>query len=197
MLVEALNYTRSLVAQLSPPVLREFGLVVAIKWLAEQMRRHEMTVAVHCDLELESLREDQAVLLFQSARELLINVSKHAGTKQASIIVGMEGGMLNLCVADEGAGFDQTNSANASAPMFGLFSIRERMEALGGRMVIESSPGHGTKITLVIPYIDRAANEVGDDGFEEARPPTPETSPSLPQEPTVAVADSGPAHLGW
>ncbi len=153
MLDEALTYTRSLVAQLSPPVLREFGLVVAIKWLAEQMRRHEMTVAVHCDLDLAQVREDQAVLLFQSARELLINVSKHAGTAQASISVWIEEGMLHLCVADEGVGFDQASTANFTTPMFGLFSIRERMDALGGRMTVESSPGRGTKITLVIPYM--------------------------------------------
>ncbi|ODT46697.1 MAG: hypothetical protein ABS70_00440 [Nitrospira sp. SCN 59-13] len=152
MLDEALTYTRSLVAQLSPPVLREFGLVVAIKWLAEQMRRHEMTVTVQCEADLAPVREDQAVLIFQSARELLINVSKHARTPRASISVWIENGMLHLCVGDEGVGFDQASTTNIAAPMFGLFSIRERMEALGGRMVIESAPGCGTKITLVVPY---------------------------------------------
>lgn len=153
MLDEALTYTRSLVAQLSPPVLREFGLVVAIKWLAEQMRRHEMTVTVQCEADLAPVREDQAVLIFQSARELLINVSKHARTAQATISVWIEKGMLHLSVGDEGVGFDQTSTTNLAAPMFGLFSIRERMEALGGRMVVESSPGCGTTITLVVPYI--------------------------------------------
>jgi CheY-like chemotaxis protein/anti-sigma regulatory factor (Ser/Thr protein kinase) len=156
MLNEALTYTRSLVAQLTPPVLREFGLIVAIKWLADQMLRHEMRVSVNCDLELEQLQEDQAVLLFQSARELLINVSKHAGTGEASISVWIEEGMLHLCVADEGHGFDQSSSAKMTANMFGLFSIRERMDALGGRMIIESSPGRGTKITLVVPYTEGA-----------------------------------------
>jgi len=153
MLDEALTYTRSLVAQLSPPVLREFGLVVAIKWLAEQMRRHEMTVTVQCEADLAPLREDQAVLIFQSARELLINVSKHAKTSQASISVWIESDMLHLCVGDEGVGFDLASTTNIAAPMFGLFSIRERMEALGGRMAVESAPGRGTKITLVVPYV--------------------------------------------
>jgi PAS domain S-box-containing protein len=171
MLDEALTYTRSLVAQLSPPVLREFGLVMAIRWLAEQMRRHEMTVTVDCDLDLEQLREDQAVLLFQSARELLINVSKHAGTTQASITVWIEEGMLHLCVADQGIGFDQASIANAAAPMFGLFSIRERMDALGGRMVTESSPGHGTKITLVVPYTEAVMPQ--DDRHEADNEPAP------------------------
>lgn len=153
MLDEALTYTRSLVAQLSPPVLREFGLVVAIKWLAEQMRRHEMTVTVQCEADLAPVREDQAVLIFQSARELLINVSKHAKTSQASISVWIENDMLHLCVGDEGVGFDLASTTNIAAPMFGLFSIRERMEALGGRMAVESAPGRGTKITLIVPYV--------------------------------------------
>jgi PAS domain S-box-containing protein len=160
MLNEALTYTRSLVAQLSPPVLREFGLVMAIRWLAEQMRRQEMTVVVHCDLEQVQLREDQAVLLFQSARELLINVSKHAGTLHASVSVWTEGDVLHVRVADEGTGFDPAGAAaNLTTPMFGLFSIRERMDALGGHMTVESSPGGGTKVTLAVPYEDAPAED--------------------------------------
>lgn len=186
MLDEALTYTRSLVAQLTPPVLREFGLVVAIRWLAEQMRRQELAVAVHCDLELAQMPEDQAVLLFQSARELLINVAKHAGTAQASIAVWVEEGMLHLRVADEGAGFDQTSSTeNFSAPMFGLFSIRERMDALGGRMTVESSQGHGTKITLIIPYAARKELEPPAVDAED----TPTTKP-LDGLPPVSSQDS-------
>jgi PAS domain S-box-containing protein len=169
MLDEALTYTRTLVAQLSPPVLREFGLVVAIKWLAEQMQRRDMMVVVHCDLEHVQAREDQAVLLFQSARELLINVSKHAGTSHASISVWIQGNMLHLRVADDGSGFDPAGTAtNLTTPMFGLFSIRERMDALGGRMTVESSPGGGTKVTLAIPYEDAPAGRDHDNLKTEA-----------------------------
>jgi PAS domain S-box-containing protein len=192
MLDEALTYTRSLVAQLSPPVLREFGLVVAIKWLAEQMRRHEMTVTVHCDADLAPVREDQAVLIFQSARELLINVSKHAGTTQASISVWLEGGMLHLCVGDEGVGFDQASTSNVAAPMFGLFSIRERMEALGGRMVIESSPGCGTKITLVVPYsVESIQTDV------QSQPDKPLLLPRDPEPPLVTAMPDRGAASSW
>jgi CheY-like chemotaxis protein len=152
MLAQALTYTRSLVAELSPPILRESGLPQAIKWLAEQMRLRDMTVAVDCDMDLEWVNDDQSVLLFQSARELLINVSKHAGTPRASVSVWIKDKLLHLCVADDGAGFDSTEtSANGKGTKFGLFSIRERMEDLGGRVSIESAPGQGTKITLIVP----------------------------------------------
>ena len=192
MLDEALTYTRSLVAQLSPPVLREFGLVVAIKWLAEQMRRHDMTVTVQCETDLSPVREDQAVLIFQSARELLINVSKHAGTTQASISVGIEGNMLHLCVSDEGVGFDQAKTSNIAAPMFGLFSIRERMEALGGRMLIESSPGRGTKITLVVPFAEDSMPTESQSQTETAGVPDGDSEPALVSTmPDTRAASSG------
>ncbi|MCE3224916.1 MAG: hypothetical protein K0S58_3096 [Nitrospira sp.] len=198
MLDEALTYTRSLVAQLTPPVLREFGLIVAIKWLADQMRRHQMTVAVDCDLELGQLQEDQAVLLFQSARELLINVSKHAGTGQASISVWIDEGMLHLCVADEGVGFEQSATAKVTAPKFGLFSIRERMDALGGRMTVTSSPGQGTKVTLVVPYVDGGIDSGDSDRVEMELEPLSEdlarSSTSLTSEIPQPVALRDPAN---
>ncbi len=148
---KALTYIRSLVAELSPPVLREFGLAMALQWLAEQMKRQELTVTVDCDLRSSMVSEDQAVLLFQSARELLINVLKHAGTSRASVSVGIKDNILQLCVTDDGAGFDNANPSMNRAATFGLFSIRERMEDLGGEMSIVSAPGQGTQVTLVVP----------------------------------------------
>jgi len=161
-LAQALTYTRSLVAELSPPILRESGLPMAIKWLAEQMSRRNMTVAVGCDPDLPWVNEDQSVLLFQSARELLINVSKHAGTSRASVSVSVKEKLLHLCVADDGVGFDSTDtSATGKGMGFGLFSIRERMEDLGGTMSIESALGQGTKITLSVPLEEKSLDRNG------------------------------------
>ena len=149
---KALTYIRSLVAELSPPVLREFGLAIALEWLAQQMTRQGLTVTVNCDLGSSVVSEDQSVLLFQSTRELLINALKHSGTPSASVSVWVNDDMLHICVADDGAGFDQTNVAgNKKVATFGLFSIRERMEDLGGQMTIASTLGQGTKVTLIVP----------------------------------------------
>ncbi|MEO6308621.1 MAG: response regulator [Nitrospiraceae bacterium] len=151
-LSKALTYARSLVAELHPPILRELGFAVAIKWLADQLSQQELIVAVDCDAAL-AVREDQAVLLFHSVRELLINVSKHSGTAHARVSVWLEDGMLHLCVSDDGAGINSAyGSATDKATKFGLFSIRERMEDLGGRMSVVSAPGQGTKVTLVVPH---------------------------------------------
>ncbi|HKT34904.1 MAG TPA: sensor histidine kinase [Nitrospira sp.] len=158
-LSEALRYTRTLVAELSPPVLRDYGLPTALKWLSDYMQKYSMTVSVtvpeHNEL---SLPEDQAVLLFQSVRELLMNSSKYAGTGKATVILEQRNDELRIQVRDEGAGFDVTAAAAAAeatisgaSSKFGLFSIRERMKALGGSFEIHSVLGKGTTATLTLP----------------------------------------------
>ncbi len=164
-LTQALTYTRSLIAELSPPVLRDFGLLVALQWLTDQMRRHELKVSLERHVEDVSVPEEQAVLLFQSVRELLINVSKHAGTDRAVVTVSEADGMLCIDVKDEGRGFEmdeaQTADNNAAPPSshYGLFSIRERMCAMGGDFDLTSAPGHGTRATLVLPLTPQTVND--------------------------------------
>jgi PAS domain S-box-containing protein len=154
---EALTYTRTLVAQLCPTVLHDFGLPVALKWLGQQMVRQELSVTVHQlvpdDLKL---REDHAVLLFQSVSELLINVRKHADTHQALVTIDKIGDELIIRVRDDGVGVDPAASPASDAPTpasskFGLFSIRERMRAMGGWFEIDSARGKGTTATLRLP----------------------------------------------
>ncbi|HEX6725725.1 MAG TPA: PAS domain S-box protein, partial [Nitrospira sp.] len=159
---DALTYTRTLVAELSPTVLRDHGLVAGLKWLAEYMKKHAQTVTVIVpDDEGPQLPEDQVMLLFQSVRELLINSSKHAGTGEATVTMEQRDGNLSITVRDNGIGFDHAAAAAAGPPSgeisskFGLFSIRERMRALGGRFEIHSTPGQGTTATLMLPLATR------------------------------------------
>jgi PAS domain S-box-containing protein len=154
-LSDALTYTRTLVAELSPPVLRDHGLTVGLKWLGEYMQKHQIAVTVTVPEEDElTLPEDQTILLFQSVRELLINSSKHAGTGQATVALEQRDGLLRIEVRDEGTGFDlaaaETSHGGISSK-FGLFSIRERMRALGGSFDIHSVPGQATTATLTLP----------------------------------------------
>jgi signal transduction histidine kinase len=88
----------------------------------------------------------------------LINASKYAGTGEASVELEYRDDQLRIHVRDQGAGFDVA-AAVAEAPTgagsskFGLFSIRERMTALGGSFDIQSSPGGGTLATLTLPLL--------------------------------------------
>ena len=153
----ALSYTRTMVAELCPLVMHDKGLPSGLRWLAENMKQHNLYVElIGAEDTSLLLPEDQAILLFQSVRELLINVTKHARTANASVSLRVRGGTLQIEVRDRGIGFDsrlpvEGTSASQSSPSFGLFSIRERMKALGGRVTIESMPGRGTTATIWLP----------------------------------------------
>ncbi len=152
---ESLHYTRTLVADLSPAVLHDVGLRAALAWLAERMQRHELAVAVRWTGDDQvRLPEDQRVLLFQSVRELLMNVSKHAGSGRAEVSVERGDAELSIEVRDAGKGFDAAAAERSTTPVsskFGLFSIRERMKAMGGRFDLQSASGKGTTARLIVP----------------------------------------------
>jgi CheY-like chemotaxis protein/anti-sigma regulatory factor (Ser/Thr protein kinase) len=167
LLSDSLTYSRTLVAELSPPVLRDHGLADGLKGLAEYMKRkHEQTVtAVVLDDKDLTLSEDQRLLLFQSVRELLINSAKYAGTGQATLTMETRRDQLRIIVKDEGKGFDCTVATAAGAPSgeisskFGLYSIQERMQALGGSFEIQSAPDKGTSAILVLPLTGSVADQ--------------------------------------
>ncbi|HEV2174626.1 MAG TPA: ATP-binding protein, partial [Nitrospira sp.] len=149
---KAAEYTRSLMAKLNPPVLDDLGLPAAITWLAKEMPLHNLMVEVRLAQEHVPLPDDQAILLFQSVRELLINVAKHARTDRATVALQVDQQhRLYIEVQDRGRGFDPVADRKAAGSHFGLFSVKERMEAMGGRLDLKSAPGQGTTATLVLP----------------------------------------------
>ena len=154
-LSDALTYTRTMVTELIPPYLHEFGLPTALRWLGDRMEQQALAVTVQIEDDDFSLTEDQAILLFQSVRELLINSAKYAQAGQAMVWLKQKDGRLQIAVSDKGVGFNPAAPAsNALTPLsskFGLFSIRERMKTLGGWFDLQSAPGQGTTATLVLP----------------------------------------------
>jgi signal transduction histidine kinase len=157
---KALRYTRTLVSQLSPPVLSEFGLPTALQWLTEHMQQQALSVLLYVKGKIPPLPEDHALLVFQAVRELLHNCLKHARTHEATMILQQIGSSVHLTVLDQGCGFDPSTLASAASRAegggFGLFSIRERIGSIGGRFDLESAPGTGTSATLIIPLTDGA-----------------------------------------
>lgn len=151
-LSQSLDYTRFLVAELSPQVLYQFGLPAALKWLGGQMKTHGLIVTVHCGSAQVFMAEEIAVIIYQSVRELLFNVVKHAGTNEASIsLVCEEDHTVRVTVTDRGCGFNPTVILEPDRQLpgrFGLFNVQERVEAAGGKFDMTSSPGMGTSITL-------------------------------------------------
>lgn len=150
-LARTIELSRDLTVRLRPPVLYELGLVPALDWLADDMRSRfglAVTVGGVKSFRLES--DEIRVFVFEAIRELLLNVVKHAGVKRARIRMRWAGkGNISIEVSDSGKGFDAARHTQESS--FGLFSIRERIEALGGRLDVSSRPGHGTRAVLILP----------------------------------------------
>ncbi|HLA33847.1 MAG TPA: PAS domain-containing protein [Rhodocyclaceae bacterium] len=153
LLDKASNSVRSLSLQLSPPLLHQFGLISALEWLAEEMQKlHGLTVRVYGDE--TSLPSNDALngSLFRIVRELLNNVVKHAGVGEADVSITLEEEHLVVTVADAGQGFDAHHELAPSAQGgYGLFSVRERIGFIGGKMHIDSRLGEGTVVEMSIP----------------------------------------------
>jgi signal transduction histidine kinase len=151
---EIIQDIRSLISQLSSPILYELGFVPAVEWLAQETRkRHGILVEFADDGQPKPLSDDVCVLLFQAVRELLVNVAKHAQARSAKVSITRDGTHIEVDVEDDGVGFDTGKLAPSvdENGRFGLFSIRARLDPLGGHIEVESEPGHGTRVTLMAP----------------------------------------------
>jgi PAS domain S-box-containing protein len=155
LLDESITASRSLTAELSPPILHEAGLAAAVAWLARWMAdRHGLRVSLSVEEGLPDLPEDVRVLLFESVRELLFNAVKHAHVAAAYVAIRRTASArIQITVSDAGPGFDPSalKKAGETGGGFGLFGIRERLELVGGRLAIDSAPGKGSRITLMAP----------------------------------------------
>ena len=142
---------RGVMTGLRPPALEEFGLVPAL-------RAHAAEFAQRTGIAVEVLAEGAARLaagtelaLFRIAQEALTNAAKHSGGKSVRICFATEPGRVRLSVEDDGAGFEQPNGAReARRGGWGLPEMRERAEAHGGALQVDSS-ARGTRVTVEIP----------------------------------------------
>jgi PAS domain S-box-containing protein len=151
---ECVGITRTLAAELSPSVLHQCGLAAGFCWLRDWFNeKYGFDIEVWADDSLIP-DDDVSITLFQCVREILFNAVKHSGVKSARLMMFCDNeAFVNISIKDEGKGFD----AEAICPHdawkdgFGLFSVRERVELLGGVMLIDSAPGQGACFTLRFP----------------------------------------------
>lgn len=152
---QIIDDTRTLTFDLSYPILYELGFEAAVaEWLTDQIQeKHGIRTEFVDDGYLKPLDDDIRVLLFRNVRELLINVVKHAQANKVRVSIRKVKDNIRVSVEDDGVGFDpvEVTSMAAKRAEFGLFSIRERLEQLGGMIEIDSKPGRGSKITMTAP----------------------------------------------
>ncbi len=145
---------RTLIFDISPPVLYDFGLEPALETLALQIQqRHGIKLSFHDDESEKKLHNDLKVLLYHAVRELLVNMVKHAVANNGSIETRKEDKSIAIIVEDDGIGFapSTVSCADDKKACFGLFNIRERLGHFGGRMQIDSAPGRGSRFILTAP----------------------------------------------
>jgi signal transduction histidine kinase len=151
---QASQSTRDLTFELSPPILYEIGFEAAAEWVGEQiLKKYNIAFHFQDDANPKPLTDDTKVLLYLSLRELIVNAAKHAKAHSVTLSISMQDDMLHVSVADDGIGFDASDidCLIMKAESFGLFSTRERLKRLGGRLEIISQPGQGTTVTMVAP----------------------------------------------
>jgi len=154
LLGESGEVARDLSHELSPTVLHEHGLAAGLRWLGRWMgEKHGLAVEVDAAEAAEALAPDAKVLVYQSVRELLFNVVKHAGVGEARVTVAPPaGGLVEVVVSDAGRGFAAAPSAEPPrGGGFGLFSIRERLALIGGRLETGNGATGGSRCRLVVP----------------------------------------------
>jgi two-component system CheB/CheR fusion protein len=151
-LQSAIQTTRHLSSELMPPI-GDDSLCDALQWLALHMKNsYDLAVELEAETSCPPLESSVHTLLFRTTRELLFNVVKHADVDKARVTVTVDDDdSVFITVSDEGAGFDPSELTEETGGGQGLFSIRERLEMIGGWYDVEAEPGAGTRTTIGVP----------------------------------------------
>jgi PAS domain S-box-containing protein len=148
---QAVKQTRTLTFDLSPPTLYTLGFEIAIEELLERFcQEHKLEYSFRNSDAPKPLTDPVKVLLYRSIREMLINIAKHARAKLVKIALSRAENDIEITIEDDGKGFDVSAPKEKSKGL-GLFSVRERLRHIGGKLEIESKRDKGTHITLTAP----------------------------------------------
>ncbi len=149
---QAIRSVRTVSTSLRPAAL-DMGTIPALQWLVDEFQQHS---GVACQLKLPDslyeIDELRAMTLFRTVQEALTNATRHAEASRVEIDLNKQAdGTYSLTIRDNGKGFDPTT---ATTHHFGLIGMRERINSLGGTLVIDSTPGAGTCIRMCIPELN-------------------------------------------
>jgi PAS domain S-box-containing protein len=147
-----INTVRRIASELRPSVLDDLGLVVAIKWQAQQFQdRTGIIVDCDCPVDDVHLNQEQSTAVFRIFQETLRNILRHAQATRVDVTMVDEGGALVLTIRDNGRGITE---GERSGPLsIGLLGMRERAHLIGGELDITGTKGEGTAVTVRLPMV--------------------------------------------
>ncbi|PWE00484.1 PAS domain-containing sensor histidine kinase [Marinilabilia rubra] len=152
---DALENSRNITYDLSPPILYELGLVETMYWLIEKTEReHDLAIDFQTDFEKTDLPETDLILVYRSVQEVIYNIIKHARATEVNVLFQNKNGGVNIVIRDNGRGFDVTylKAKQERGKSFGLFAVQERIENMGGQFTLDSKPGSGTTVEFLLPF---------------------------------------------
>ena len=161
MLEQTVTATRRIAADLRPLMLDDLGLAEAAGWLVDDFSRRS---GIRCALKLSgdgafaSLEAGVATAVYRALQESLTNIARHAGAKNAWVVLAIDGDTLHLEVEDDGGGIAAEDLAKARS--LGLKGMRERVSYLGGSLDVARAPRGGTRLSAQVPA-RRAPREAG------------------------------------
>lgn len=151
---EALKTIHTITAELRPVILDDFGLSAAIEWQVEEFQNRS---GIDCRMVKTGyepdLPKDQATALFRIFQEVLTNILRHANAREVEVRLREEAGSVILEVRDDGRGITEAEVSDSTS--YGLIGIRERLYPWHGRVLFEGRPGAGTRVTVVLPLIQK------------------------------------------
>jgi signal transduction histidine kinase len=147
---------RDLSHELRPAMLDHLGLVSAVEFLAASVsQRASLRITVHSTLRTR-LHPNVSIVFYRIVQEALTNVRRHARASTVQIRFRTHNSNVYCLFKDNGIGFDPDQVAHASSPGLGLLGIQERLNALDGKLKIQSAPGHGTTLEFSAPISKEA-----------------------------------------
>jgi signal transduction histidine kinase len=155
-----------LVHDLRPVLLDDLGIVAALQYLAsESNKRTGLDVRVEVKGERVRLDPQVETVLFRVTQEALTNITRHSRVNHAAIQLKFEPQQVSLLVCDHGVGFEP-NGVHVGSEGLGHAGMRERAEAVNGQLIIQSSPGVGTTVEVLIPY-NNSVRSTSDNGVDQ------------------------------
>jgi PAS domain S-box-containing protein len=166
LLEKTTSHLRNIMMELRPPGLDELGLLAALtEHVGQVARRSEVAVSIAGTEPRPRLAPTDGIALFRIVQEALNNIVKHARASEAQVSLRQNSQYVVLSVTDNGVGFDTAAKPIMGGYGMGTTTMRERAEAIGARLHLQSVPGEGTQVTVELQW------------------PPPATSPGLPQVP--------------
>ncbi len=153
-LLKIIKETKSLTFDLSPPVLYDLGFSEAMTTLAQIVKqKHNIDMKTAFEGDMDVIDNEIKVILYRNIKELIHNTIKHAKAQNISIRFKNCRSQLYVEFRDDGIGFDAAGDIGAMSTHegFGLFDIREKLNHLGGRLLINSTPGQGASVSMQVP----------------------------------------------